>query len=62
MWGDGGVGVVITGMDAKAGKRLKEMLVMTAGGAHDKGESGFTDLKGATKFLRELGSRMKVSD
>ena len=62
MWGDGGVGVIITGIDANAGKRLKEILVMTAGGAHDKRESGFTDLKGATKFLRELGSRMKVSD
>ena len=62
MWSDGGVGVIITGIDANAGKRLKEILVMTAGGSHDKGESGFTDLMGATKFLRELGSRMKVSD
>ena len=62
MWGDGGVGIIITGIDANAGKRLKEILVMTAGGSHDKGESGFTDLMGATKFLRELGARMKVSD
>ena len=62
MWGDGGVGVIITGIDATAGKRLKEILVMTAGGSHDKGESGFTDLLGATKFLRKLGLRMKVAD
>ena len=62
MWSDGGVGVIITGINANAGKRLKEILVMTAGGAHDKGESGFTDLVGATKFLRELGSKIKVSD
>ena len=48
MWGDGGVGVIVTGIDANAGKRLKEILVMTAGGTHDKGESGLTDLMGAT--------------
>ena len=62
MWNDGGVGIIITGIDPNAGKRLKEILGMTVGGAHDKGESGLTDLMGATKFLRELGSRMKVSD
>ena len=62
MWDDGGVGVIIAGIDANAGKRLKEILVMTAGGSHDKGESGFTDLMRSTKFLRELGPRMKVSD
>ena len=62
MWDDGGVGSIITGIDPNAGKRLKEILMMTVGGAHDKGEPGFTDLMGATKFLRELGSRMKVSD
>ena len=61
-WSDGGVRSIVTGIDGKAGKRLKEILVMTAGGSHDKGESGFTDLMGATKFLRELGSRMTVSD
>ena len=62
MWNGGGVGSIIAGKDPNAGKRLKEILMMTVGGAHDKGESGFTDLIGATKFLRELGSRMKVSD
>ena len=62
MWSGGGVGCIITGIDAKAGKRLKEILVMTAGGSHDKGEFGFTDLRGAIKFLRDLGSSLKVSD
>ena len=62
MWDGGGVGSIITGIDPNAGKRLKEILMMTVGGAHDKGESGFTDLMGATKFLRGLGSRMKISD
>jgi len=62
MWGDGGVGAIVEGRVPKVGKRLKEILTMTAGGAHDKGEPGFTDLMGATKYLRELGSKMKVSD
>ena len=62
MWGDGGVGAIITSMDSDAGKRLKEILEMTSGGAHDKEASGLTDLMGATKYLRSLGSRLKVSD
>ena len=62
MWDGGGVGSIIGNIDPDAGKRLKEILTMTAAGGHDKGEPGFTDLMGATKFLRELGSKMKVSD
>ena len=62
MWDGGGVGAIIADIDPSAGKRLKEILTMTVGGGHDKGEPGFTDLMGATKFLRELGSKMKVSD
>ena len=62
MWDGGGVGSIIAAIDPNAGKRLKEILTMTVGGGHDKGEPGFTDLMGATKFLRELGSKMKVSD
>ena len=38
MWDGGGVGSIITGIDPNAGKRLKEILMMTVGGAHDKGE------------------------
>ena len=62
MWGDGGVGAIITSVDSDVGKRLKEILMMTSGGAHDKEASGLTDLMGATKFLRKLGSELKVSD
>ena len=62
MWDSGGVGVIITDLDPNAGKRLKEILIMTGGGAHDKEASGFTDLKGATKFLRKLGATMEISD
>ena len=62
MWSDGGVGDIIDGIDPDAGKRLKEIVKMTAGGAHDKGVSGNTDLKRATKFLRDLGLKMKIAD
>ena len=62
MWSDGGVGVIVNSKVPDAGKRLREIVTMTVGGAHDKGESGFTDLMGATKFLRGLGSKMKISD
>ena len=62
MWSDGGIGTIITCVDPSAGKRLKEILVMTASGAHDKEEPGLTELLKATKSLRALGSRLKVSD
>ena len=62
MWDAGGVESIIAGIDPSAAKRLKEILDMTRGGAHDKREHGLTDLIGAAKFLRELGSRMKISD
>ena len=62
MWDSGGVGSIISDMDPKAGKRLKEILIMTGGGAHDKEEAGFTDLMGATKFLRGLGLKLTISD
>ena len=62
MWDGGGVGSIIASVDSNAGKRLKEILTMTVGGGHDKGEPGLTDLMGATKYLRELGSKLKVSD
>jgi len=62
MWDGGGVSSIINGKDPQAGKRLKEILTMTVGGAHDKGEAGLTDLIGATKYLREFGAKMNVSD
>ena len=62
MWDSGGVGDIIASMDRTAGKRLKEILTMATGGAHDKGVTGSTDLLAATKYLRGLGSRMKISD
>ena len=62
MWGDGGVGAIITKMDTEAGKRLREILTMTSGGAHDKEAPGLTELKKATKYLRYIGAELKVSD
>ena len=62
MWDSGGVRAIITGFEGDAGKRLKEILTMASEGAHDKGVHGSTDLTGATKFLRGLGTRMKITD
>ena len=62
MWNDDGVGPIITGFNSNAGKRLYEILKMTAGGSHDKGVQGPTELLKATKFLRQLGVTMKISD
>ena len=62
MWVSGGVEAIIKDTDPNAGKRLKEILALTASGAHDKEAGGLTDLKGAIRFLRELGSKMKISD
>ena len=62
MWGDGGIGAIITNMDTEAGKRLKEILTMASGGAHDKEAPGLTELMSATKCLRRLGAELKVSD
>lgn len=62
MWGDGGVGDIITGIVPDAGPRLKEILDMTSGGAHDKDASGITELKSAVKYLNKLRPRLKISD
>ncbi len=62
MWDGGGVGTIISNINPNAGKRLKEILTMTAGGSHDKGVHGTTDLIEATKFLRQLGSEIKIAD
>ena len=62
MWDGGGVGPIITSFNPNAGKRLYEILKMTADGSHDKGVQGPTELLKATKFLRQLGATMKISD
>jgi hypothetical protein len=57
MWNDGngnGAGTIINQLVPGREKRLKEILKMTAAGAHDKSPNGFTDLMKAIEDLRGL--------
>jgi wobble nucleotide-excising tRNase len=63
MWDDGtgkGVGVIIEQKIPGTGKRLKEILGMTVAGAHDKAPNGLTDLRNATRDLRDLLSKLQI--
>lgn len=63
MWNDGsgnGVGVLIENMIPGSGKRLKEILKMTAAGAHDKSAKGFTDLINAINDIRAMLPNLRV--
>lgn len=53
MW-DAGAGVVIQERIPGSGLRLKEILDMTVGGAHDKAPHGLTDLNNAIAYVRGL--------
>ena len=52
MW-DGGAGKIIEAKIPGAGKELKDILVMTAAGSHDKAPRGETDLRNSIKFLKK---------
>ncbi len=57
MWDDrqgGGVGKIIEKKAPNIGRRLKEILDLTAAGAHDKSAKGKTDIDNAIKDLRGL--------
>lgn len=63
MWDDrqgGGVGSIVEKKAPGTGKRLKEILSLTASGAHDKSAKGKTDIDTAIKDLRLLISTIKV--
>jgi len=53
MWNEG-VGTIIESKKTGIGKRLKEILDMSASGGHDKPPKGFTDLSNAVSDLRKL--------
>lgn len=59
MW-NAGVGEIIKSKVSGKERRLKEILTLTASGAHDKSASGITDLKNAVKDLRSLVAELKV--
>jgi hypothetical protein len=54
------VGVIIEQKIPGTGKRLKEILGMTVAGAHDKAPNGLTDLRNATRDLRDLLSKLQI--
>jgi len=63
MWDDkqgGGVGPIIEDKCPGMGERLKEILSMTAGGAHDKAAKGSTDIENAIKDLKKVLIALKV--
>jgi hypothetical protein len=59
MW-DEGAGAIVTAKAPNAGQRLKLILEMTAGEAHDGEQAGETDLLSSVSFLRELLSILRV--
>ena len=59
MWVQG-VGTIIEGKVPGSGKRLKEILNMTAGGAHDVQARGTTDIHDAANFIRTLLSPLQI--
>lgn len=59
MW-KSGVGSIIEGKIPGIGRRLKEILDMTAAGAHDKPTHGPTDLANAIKDIRALLPKLQV--
>jgi len=65
MWDDGsgnGVGVIIEKMIPGSDKRLKEILSMTAAGAHDKSAKGFTDLMNAINYIRSMLPILRIGN
>lgn len=59
MW-DSGVGKIINEKIPDIGSKLKDILVMSAAGGHDKPPRGETDLRNSIKFLKTLLDILQV--
>ena len=59
MW-DQGVGAIVDNRLTESGDRFKEILNMTAGGAHDTEPRGETDLRNSLTFLRAALKDLRV--
>ena len=59
MW-NSGTGEVIQSKLPNSEKRLKEILDMTAGGAHDVLARGETDIRDSLKFLRKVMNKLRL--
>ncbi|HUQ98576.1 MAG TPA: AAA family ATPase [Gemmatimonadaceae bacterium] len=61
MW-DNGSGLAVENIVPGSGTRLRQILTMSAAGAHDSSARGVTDLKEATKFIRSLLTPLRIGD
>ncbi len=61
MW-ENGAGTLVEQLAPGAGPRLREILTLTAAGAHDKAAPGITDLKNSVDFVRTLLAPLRVGD
>jgi len=59
MWEKGAQDAILT-RQPDSGKRLKEILTMSAAGSHDKATMGETEVRESVKFLRKLSHNLKV--
>lgn len=59
MWNEG-TGDLVSSRDPNAGQRLKQILDMTAGGAHDASRDGETDARNAIAYIRSLLTTLRV--
>jgi hypothetical protein len=59
MWNSGARGVILSKLP-DSGNRLKDILDMTVGGAHDRQSKGETDIRDSLTFLRKTLNELKV--
>jgi tetratricopeptide (TPR) repeat protein len=57
---DNGAGKIIDEKAPEISSKLKDILVMTAAGSHDKSPKGETDLRNSIKFLKSLPEKLQV--
>lgn len=57
---ESGAGTLVEQLAPGTGPRLREILTLTAAGAHDKAAPGITDLKNSVDFVRSLLAPLRV--
>jgi AAA domain len=61
MW-DNGAGALVEKVVPDSGKRLRDILSLTAAGAHDKPPRGLTDIMESVTFVKSLLTPLRVGD
>ena len=59
MWNSGARDVILSKLPDSE-NRLKDILDMTVGGAHDTQSKGETDIRGSLTFLRKILNELKI--